>query len=484
MSVSTRTRPEDSNPGAPAASGTPRESGYHAIVTGHLPFNPDDAAGPPPEPGPARREQSRFPAAADGRELSVSELSEIIRRTLEERIPSPLRVVGEVSNLNVRNHWYFSLKDESAVVQCVAWASSAKRFRFEAKDGQQVVATGHVSHYGPQGRTQFYVRALVPVGAGALELRFRALCEELRGLGYFDEARKRPLPAYPRRIAVVTSKTGAALQDVINTCAQRWQAVGLLVVDVRVQGEGAAESVADAIDRINASRAALGVDAILVTRGGGSIEDLWAFNERVVADAVFRSALPVVAAIGHESDTTIIDLVADVRAATPTQAVMRLVPARSQLAQQLDHLAHRLRSLTGRRLERERERVASLARTELLRNPRAIVARARLDFQQRSTSCRRAIRNRLQREREAGRFREQRLASVDVHRVLRRGFTYTLLESGRLLQSVGDVSRGDRLATHVADGVVESTVGGSSARSPRRPTATPPPPMDLFEKAD
>jgi len=497
-------------------------------------FNPDLIAGPHPTPGPARREQGLYGKVTDAAELTVSEICAIIQRTLEDVIPSPLRVVGEVSNLTRRNHWYFSLKDENAVLSCVAWASSVKRFKFEPADGQQVVVSGHVSHYPAQGRTQFYVSSMQPVGAGALELRFRALCEELRGLGYFDDERKRPLPLLPRRIAVITSRTGAAVQDVISTAAQRCPAIPLLIVDVRVQGDGAAEAVAAAIRRVNRERERLGVDAILVTRGGGSIEDLWAFNERIVADATLQSELPVVAAIGHESDTTIIELVADVRAATPTQSAMRLIPSREELVSQLVHLGHRLRSLLQRRLEREVERVAYLARREFFLQPSKLVADLRERLDERRRGFRSAMSSRLGREhlrvarlahrleavrpvhlatrrrervavlgdrlhravdrrvrdrrpiderarrlhdagrrlvqsrRESIRWHEHELKAIEVQSVLRRGFSYTTLTDGRVLRSIREVDRGDRMTTHVADGTIDSTVGGSRTRRPRR----------------
>lgn len=349
-------------------------------MTRRLPFDPNAAAGSPsPRSGasPARREKKTLSRIIDASQLTVSQLSELIKSTLEQRIPSPLRVVGEVSNLSTPNHWYFSLKDDASVVSCVAWASAAKKFGFTPSDGDEVVATGHVSHYGPQGRTQLYVSKLEPVGAGALELRFRAMCEELRQLGYFDPDRKKPLPAFPRRIAVITAATGAAVQDVINTAAHRCRAVGLLIVNVKVQGEGAADQVARAIRWVDSRHERLGIDAILVTRGGGSIEDLWAFNERVVADAVFACSLPVVAAIGHESDTTVIELVADLRAATPTQAAMRLVPDSRELHKQIDHLANRLAFLARRRIEQAWERLDHLARHAIFRRPEQWLRQAR-----------------------------------------------------------------------------------------------------------
>ena len=218
-----------------------------------LSFDPERALGAEAPPEPEEKDH-----------LSVTEVNELIKSVLEQGVPSPLTVIGEVSNLSCRNHWYFSLKDDDSVLPCVAWASSARTFGFVPEEGTEVLATGHVSHYGPQGRTQFYVRQLRPVGAGTLELRFRAMCEEPRRLGYFDVQRKRPLPRLPRRIAVITSRTSAAVHDVLATAARRCMAVGLVLVDVRVQGEGSAEQVAAAIRWADANGAALGIDAILV----------------------------------------------------------------------------------------------------------------------------------------------------------------------------------------------------------------------------
>ncbi|TVQ55673.1 MAG: exodeoxyribonuclease VII large subunit [Phycisphaerales bacterium] len=385
-----------------------------------LPFNPKRAQGDDAKKAsgkPARREKKQLGSITEANQLTVSQLSELIKSTLEQRITSPLRVIGEISNLKSPNHWYFSLKDANAVISAVAWASSAKKFSFTPKEGDEVIATGHVSHFPPQGRTQFYVTKLEPVGAGALELQFRALCEELRGQGYFDDARKKPLPVFPRRIAVVTSPTGAAVQDVINTAAHRCKAVGLLLVPVRVQGEGAKEEIARAIKRIDRDHAKLGVDAILVTRGGGSIEDLWAFNERIVAEAAFHCSIPLVAAIGHESDTTVIELVADLRASTPTQAAMRLVPDSADLHRQVEHLEHRLHALLKRRVERERERVNAITRHEAFRDPRVLLSRAGETVMRLARDLKRSVRGRLHAERAqiehlAGRWSQLRPAAI------------------------------------------------------------------------
>jgi exodeoxyribonuclease VII large subunit len=476
-----------------------------------LPFDPARARGPEPPPGdrPARRER-RYRTLSEAEHLTVTEVAGLIKTTLETRIASPLRVIGQVSNLSAKHHWYFSLKDEAAVLSCVAWASSARRFGFTPADGDEVIATGHVSHYPAQGRTQLYVTALAPVGAGELQRRFEAMCAELRELGYFDDERKRTMPAFPRKIAVITSASGAAVQDVITTAHQRCPAVGLVVVDVRVQGDGAAEEVARAIRWVDARHEDLGVDAIVVTRGGGSLEDLWAFNERVVADATLHCTLPIAAAIGHESDTTVIELVADLRASTPTQAAMRLVPSAAELTRQVDHLADRLRLLTGQRLRHERQRVERLsdltrvtraridrerarleraaARLHALR-PQAIVAHrharlavladrlhravaARADQRGRIDGLHRRLHASLVRALGAERGRlaamQREFDAVDPERVLQRGFTYTVRADGALLRSVAEATEGDVLRTHVPDGAVESVVSGAAEAPAKR----------------
>ncbi|MEM7228884.1 MAG: exodeoxyribonuclease VII large subunit [Planctomycetota bacterium] len=491
------------------------------------PFDPDAARGGDDLfSAPARRERQSMSGLHEADQISVGQLSELIKQTLEQRVPSPLRVVGEISNFNDRKHWYFSLKDADAVVSCVMWASSAARMKVSPRDGDAVVATGHVSHYGPQGRTQLYVTNVQPVGTGSLEQQFRERCDELRRLGYFDDSIKTPLPPFPRRIAVITSATSAALQDVLATAAQRCPAVGLLLVDARVQGENAASEVATAIQLLDDRAEELGIDAILVTRGGGSLEDLWPFNERSVADATHTCRTPIVAAIGHESDTTIIELVADLRAATPTQAIMRLVPDTADLIRQIEHGQSRLRLLMRRGLERRRERLDAAARFPAFKDPRAIVNLARDRIQTRADRLRAIIRHRVQRDRvqleqSAGRLaarapsfqveeqrrhldaqserlrratrwrleqarqrveRSQRtMSAVNPASVLHRGYSLTTTPDGALIRSVNDVSPGMAIVSRLADGDVDSTVDGDSpkrAKSPPRPKGASQ--LDLF----
>jgi len=478
------------------------------------PFEPGRARGA--EPPPERAAGALFApgvGASDPQPLSVSQASALIKMTLEQRLPASIRVQGEVSNLSAKSHLYFSLKDDSAILCCVAWATAVKKFKLTSalKDGDAVIVTGHVSHYGPQGRTQMYVTDVQAAGAGPLEGRFQELCQTLRGLGYFDEARKKPLPVLPRRIAVITSATGAALHDVITTARQRCCAVGLLLIDVRVQGAGAAEDIAHAIRWVDAHHAKHGIDAMLVTRGGGSIEDLWAFNERVVADAVYRCTVPVVAAIGHESDTTIIELVADMRASTPTQAAMRLVPAAKELTRQVDHLQQRLRLhlqqqlgsqrqgvirnqtalLASLRLRLAHERIRLQKFTSRLAEsrPQAVLKRrremlaeqtrrligtmqrradGRLALDRLQQRLRVAASSRIQRECHRVAARQRELAAMDPHGVLRRGYSITMKRDGRLLRSVAEVAGNEPITTRLADGSFDSIVGGTAVRRPSK----------------
>ena len=253
--------------------------------------------------------------------LSVSALSNQIEAALAAGLPRSVQVVGEVANHSVRNgHHYWSLRDETARIDCVMWASDARSAQVHAQNGATMVATGTVVHWGPGGRTQLKVRRLAHAGEGARLAELKARIDEFRAKGLLEPDRKQPLPSCPRCIAVLTARTGAAVHDVRATGQRRFPACDLLVVDIPVQGQAAAPRIARAVEAVDAAAERLGIDAIILTRGGGSIEDLWAFNEAAPALAVAACRVPIVAAIGHESDTTLCELVADHRASTPTQA--------------------------------------------------------------------------------------------------------------------------------------------------------------------
>ncbi|MBX9626093.1 MAG: exodeoxyribonuclease VII large subunit, partial [Gemmataceae bacterium] len=304
--------------------------------------------------------------------LSVSALTARVRGVIEGEFPS-VWVAGEVSNYTkaASGHMYLILKDSRAQLKSVLFRGVNLRMKFEPRDGLEVLARGRLTVYEPRGDYQFQIEELQPKGVGAAELALRQLKEKLLTKGYFDPRRKKPLPRFPRRVALIASASGAAVRDMIELFAKRWPLAEVVVRPSRVQGEGAAEEVAVAVRGLNRLHAAglLPLDAIVIGRGGGSAEDLWAFNEEAVADAVFMSVVPVVSAVGHEIDVTVCDLVADHRAETPSAAVVALTPHRDELLAGLADLGGRLRDAVTHRLELARRTLDQLAVRPALRQP-------------------------------------------------------------------------------------------------------------------
>jgi exodeoxyribonuclease VII large subunit len=290
---------------------------------------------------------------------TVTELNRAAGELLEEAFPR-VWVQGEVSNWKVypSGHAYFSLKDQGGQISAVFFGVARKGVRFEPKDGLAVLAAGRVGLYGQRGQYQLIVDELEPQGKGALHLAFEQLKEKLQAEGLFEEARKRPLPALPRCVGVVTSPTGAVIRDILNVLGRRFANLRVLLHPVRVQGEGAAAEIAAAISELSRRG---DVDVLIVGRGGGSIEDLWAFNEETVARAIAASAVPVISAVGHETDFTIADFVADLRAPTPSAAAELVVESKAALHGRIDGLARRLRLAAGARVRSARHRLDALA---------------------------------------------------------------------------------------------------------------------------
>jgi len=391
--------------------------------------------------------------------LSVGQVSELVRDCVSEGLPSTIRVIGQVSNFSGRQHWFFSLKDEQSTLSCVCFASAAKRVVFPVANGLQVIATGRIDYYDAQGRLQLYVEKIEPVGTGSLELQFRALCDRLRKQGYFDPANKKPLPMMPRCVAVVTSRRAAALQDVINTAERRWPGCRLMLLDVPVQGEAAASRISQAVHALSREGQRLGIDAMILTRGGGSMEDLWAFNESIVADAIFACDMPIVAAIGHETDTTIAELVADVRCATPTQAVMTLLPDQQALQQQVHQLARRLVLSLTRQYEVSYQRLRAAEQHPIFRRPGRMIELMGHRLDNLVSRLQAGLPQKIQNSCDRLESLAKHLDSVSPTHVLNRGYSYTLAPNGRVLRSVADVAMGDSITTVLADGRVASTVG-------------------------
>src|SRR5499425_3325488 len=292
--------------------------------------------------------------------LSISELTRRLQETLEERFPA-VWVEGEISNFRLygSGHAYFTLKDDAAQLRTVLFRNRMRRIRFEPGDGLHVLAFGSLEVYAQRGEYQFVVELLEPRGLGALQLAFEQLKARLGAEGLFAESRKRPLPRFPRRIGIVTSPSGAAVRDMLRVIGRRFAGLSIVIAPARVQGDGAAREIAAAIADLNA----LGdVDVIIVGRGGGSLEDLWAFNEEVVAREIAGSKIPVISAVGHEVDVTIADFVADVRAPTPSAAAELVVREKQALAETVAELGERLRRAVMRRLQRDGDRVGALTR--------------------------------------------------------------------------------------------------------------------------
>jgi exodeoxyribonuclease VII large subunit len=307
---------------------------------------PDGAARP--DGGPGRR-----------RALTVSELTERIQGVLETEFLD-VWVEGEVSNLKLASsgHWYFSLKDEQAQIRAVVWKTDARLIRFRPQDGMKVLARGQLRVYPPRGEYQVAIQVLEPLGKGSLQQAFEELKDRLEREGLFDPARKRPLPMLPRRIGVVTSPTGAVLRDILRVLHSRYANLEVLVYPALVQGEGAADEIVRGIRALNRLG---GLDVIVLARGGGSIEDLWAFNEEAVARAIAASRVPTISAVGHETDFTIADFVADLRAPTPSAAAERVVQAKEDLQAKVAALAERRDAALRLRLARVRSRVEAAA---------------------------------------------------------------------------------------------------------------------------
>ncbi|MCS6866822.1 MAG: exodeoxyribonuclease VII large subunit [Gemmataceae bacterium] len=393
--------------------------------------------------------------------LTVSQLTAQVRGVVEAKFPQ-VWVVGEVSNFTRASsgHWYFTLKDAQSQIKCAMFRGFNLRMKFDPQDGQEILARGRLTVYDPRGEYQLLVEEIQPKGVGAAELALRRLKEKLLAQGYFDPRRKRPLPRPPRRVALVASATGAAVRDMIEVFAQRWPFTELIVKPARVQGEGAAQDIAVSIRLLNwlHTTGRLPIDVMVLGRGGGSAEDLWAFNEELVAEAIFTSQIPVISAVGHEIDVTIADLVADHRAETPTAAVVALTPHREEMLQQLGEWHQRLTASLQRRLQRWRERLEDFASRPVFRRPQQRIS----DLEQRlddiASRLHRAVQVRLNQARQKVLEFSGLLESLSPLQVLARGYSLTHTGDGQLVRDPSGLQPGDVLITTLAHGSIRSLV--------------------------
>ena len=437
--------------------------------------------------------------AAERKIYSVSELSLELKNLLEKTFPD-VWVAGEVSNFRAAGsgHLYFTLKDDTAQLRAVCFRNQARYLKFKPQDGLAVIARGHLSVYEARGEYQLYVEYLEPAGLGALQLAFEQLKQKLAAEGLFETARKKPLPLLPRTVGVVTSPTGAVIRDILRILRRRFRNMNVLIYPVKVQGEGAAGEIVGGVEHFNREQ---NVDVVIVARGGGSLEDLWAFNEEMVARAIAACPVPVISGVGHETDFTIADFVADIRAATPTQAaeivVQRLeeqerrvedaaAAVRISLERRLERLRARLergttiRHLFSMRLEREKLRVRAAcahvapprlrrlvalaaqrapSRQRLEQALRSLIAARRQDVELGKVLAVERLRGRLPQARLMLEGRTRTLEALSPRQVLERGYSITMREGDAApLREASAVAAGERLRTQLARGTVRSLV--------------------------
>ena len=436
-----------------------------------------------------------------GKYLTVAEFTDMLRGMLEEVFPD-VWLAGEISGCKQQpsGHIYFTLKDGEAVISCVAYRSAVRYLKFKPRDGVAVLARGRVDIWPPSGRYQLIVEALEPQGQGALQAAFEKLKNTLASEGLFDSAVKKPLPPLPQRVGIITSPTGAVIQDMLRILDQRFSGLHLQLYPVAVQGEGSADQICQALEYFSESGWA---DVVILARGGGSLEDLWSFNEERVARAIRASTVPVISAVGHETDYTIADFAADMRAPTPSAAADLVIQSKARLSERLSHLEQRLHQRAqfgiaqlGKRLyERGMERAALLLRRRLGRlqqwndeqdfqlqsRMRALVQRHHRGLDQLSSRLRNldvriqlsqaarrkhaldarlvaAMQNRLGRAKHSLSQDAVRLEQLSPLKILERGYALVLQEDGRLVKSRSDVKTGDDVSIRLAQDVVAAKI--------------------------
>ena len=398
--------------------------------------------------------------------VSVTQLTQYIKLLLDrDEILSQACVRGELSNFKAHSsgHLYFTMKDEGAVISCVMFRSDAMKLRFRPESGMKVILYGRVSLFPKSGQYQIYVTNMQPDGVGALAVAFEQLKRRLHEEGLFDPNHKKPLPRYPERVALVTSPTGAAVRDMIRILGRRWPMAEVIVCPVRVQGEGAAEEIADMLDYVDKHQLA---DVIITGRGGGSMEDLWAFNEEVVARAIWRCQIPVISAVGHEPDVTIADYVADVRAATPSNGAELAVRDSEALQSALRQLQVRMEQAQMQKINRLRQRLDTLSKSRVMRQPDAYLQQQVLHLEM--------LRQRLEHSGEVvlGKNRQRfertaaKLDALSPLKVLGRGYAMVTREE-TVIRETAQLNPGDAISVSLSDGTAQCTVNTVQRRNKR-----------------
>ncbi|GAX61891.1 exodeoxyribonuclease VII large subunit [Candidatus Scalindua japonica] len=399
----------------------------------------------------------RFPDEIGKKFFTVSEISRKIKTSLEYKFAN-ISVLGEISNVRKpgSGHVYLTLKDKNSQLQAVVFRNAASKIKFELKDGMEVVSSGSVTVYEPRGQYQLIINKIEPKGIGALQLAFLQLKEKLEKEGLFDNAHKKTIPFLPKKIGIVTSPTGAAIKDILNIIDRRFANVEILINPVKVQGDGAAQEIAEAIKELNNYS---DIDVIITGRGGGSLEDLWAFNEEIIARSIYNSRIPIISAVGHEIDITIADLVADKRALTPSEAGELVVPRRDLLIEKVEkYKARLLQSLTAK-LRLSREKLAGIANSYAMRQPFDRLNRWQQRLDEYAQRLNLNITHALNTEREKLSGIAGKLESLSPLNVLKRGYTITTRrEDNKSLRNIKGLSEGDKIKTNLSRGGIISEI--------------------------
>jgi exodeoxyribonuclease VII large subunit len=389
--------------------------------------------------------------------LTVGELNRYVKMLMDnDALLSAVSVRGEISNLKYHSsgHLYFTLKDGEAEISAVMFRSAAMNLKMVARDGMQVIAFGRVSVYEKGGKCQLYVSAMLDNGIGALQLEYERLKKQLEAEGLFDNDKKRPLPKFPKCIGIITSPTGAAVRDMINVTGRRWPSAKILLYPALVQGEQAPASLCAGLDLLNATEEC---DVIIIGRGGGSIEDLWAFNDERVVRRVAASEAPIISAVGHETDFTLCDFAADLRAPTPSAAAELAVPDRDEMRIRLDELLGRIENASLRIVNFKREKFSSVAKRLELLSPSGRLAVEKKDLERVKVKLNQGIERIVQKRREALSIYSAKLVAINPLAVLSRGYSYTQREE-TVISSVNQIKSGDVVNIRFADGSASAEI--------------------------
>ena len=401
--------------------------------------------------------------------ITVSQLTREIKDLLENNFPM-VNVQGEISNCKRASsgHVYLTLKDEKAQMSAVMWKNTASRLKFDLQDGLEVIATGRVEVYQPRGSMQIIIEQLIPQGMGSLELAFRQLCEKLEKEGLFESERKKPLPRFPRKIALITSPTSAAVKDLLQVMTRRWKAVDIVILPVAVQGDDAPRQIVEAFRQVEQIP---NIDVVITGRGGGSLEDLWAFNEEIVARAIGACSIPTISAVGHEVDVSISDLVADRRALTPSEAAEIVVPDRREISLLLQGMSAAMKKSLHDRAERARMVLDALSSRRALSHPLDRLNERFVALDEYSSKLARAIGRRFETSKSTMEKAASTLEALSPLKVLKRGYSITEVlntgnsDNGKPIRNIDEVQEGGIVRTTLSAGSFLSKVTSIDQKS-------------------